>query len=144
MPQRSTILFRPYRAGNVFSIHNATNLLPTSTAFRSYPFTRSVQRLWGIVILSLNLVIGYWLFPIESNDNLSPDRPLAPCLHNERPCKFGRHSLSKIDTDPHNLCRSDGAKIDFSISMLQTCRPDGAVMITFLTFYLAIGYWLLT
>ena len=53
----------PYRARNVFSILNATNLLPR----------------WGIVILTFNLVIGYWLFPIESNDNLSPDRPLAPC-----------------------------------------------------------------
>ena len=47
----------PYRARNVFSILNATNLLPR----------------WGIVILTFNLVIGYWLFPIESNDNLSPD-----------------------------------------------------------------------
>jgi len=78
--QQFTILFRPYRARNAFSVHDATNLLP----------------LRGIDVLPFYLDIGYWLFIIEPKDkptphflircslfkkkqNLSPDRPYALC-----------------------------------------------------------------
>ena len=38
-------------------------------------------------------------------------------------------------------CRSDGAKIVFSLSMLQTCRSDGAMLIFIVQCYQPIAYF---
>ena len=68
---RTPGLFRPYRVRNVFSIYDATNLLPR----------------WVGIILPFYLSIDYWqlvlsgaeVLVIDLKNNLSPDRPHALC-----------------------------------------------------------------
>jgi hypothetical protein len=58
--------FRPYRARNIFSIYDATNLLP-------------LRGCYDHLLPTCLLAIGYWLLVIDLKNNLYPDSPIAPC-----------------------------------------------------------------